>query len=50
MLMELDDRDWRVRFLIQDRAAAFRRALNVLLATEKAKVIGTPAQAPTRAS
>src|SRR5436309_4875280 len=46
LLMELDDRDRRVRFLIHDRDAKFPRAFDVLLASEKIKVIRTPVQAP----
>jgi putative transposase len=46
LLMELDDRDRRVRFLIHDRDAKFPAAFDALLATEKIKVIRTPVQAP----
>jgi putative transposase len=46
LLMELDDRDRRVRFLIHDRDAKFPRAFDALLATEDIKVIRTPVRAP----
>jgi len=46
LLMELDDRDRRVRFLIHDRDAKFPRAFDALLASEEIKVIRTPVQAP----
>ena len=46
LLMALDDRDRRVRFLIHDRDAKFPRAFDALLATEKIKVIRTPIQPP----
>jgi putative transposase len=46
LLMALDDRDRKVRFLIHDRDAKFPRAFDALLATEKIKVIRTPVQAP----
>jgi hypothetical protein len=46
LLMELDDRNRQVRFLIHDRDAKFPRALDVLLASANIKVIRTPVQAP----
>jgi putative transposase len=46
LLMELDDRDRQVRFLIHDRDAKFPRAFDALLHSEKIKVIRTPVQAP----
>jgi hypothetical protein len=46
LLMELDDRDRRVRFMIHDRDAKFPRAFDALLASEKIKVTRTPVQAP----
>jgi transposase InsO family protein len=46
LLMELDDRDEQVRFLIHDRDAKFPRAFDALLAGEKMKVIRTPVRAP----
>jgi len=46
LLMELDDRDRRVRFLIHDRDTKFPRAFDALLHNEKIKVIRTPVQAP----
>jgi putative transposase len=46
LLMELDDRDRRARFLIHDRDTKFPRAFGALLASEKIKVIRTPVQAP----
>jgi len=46
LLMELDDRELRVRFLIHDRDAKFPAAFDALLATEKIKVIRTPVRAP----
>jgi putative transposase len=46
LLMELDDRDGKARFLIHDRDAKFPRAFDSLLGSEKIKVIHTPIQAP----
>ena len=46
LLMELDDRERQVRFLIHDRDAKFPRAFDALLATENIKVIRTPVRAP----
>ncbi len=46
LLMELDDRHRRVRFLIHDRDAKFPSAFDALLASEAIKVIRTPVQAP----
>jgi putative transposase len=42
LLMEFDDHERRVRFLIHDRDAKFPAAFDALLATEKIKVIRTP--------
>jgi putative transposase len=46
LLMELDDRDRQVRFLVHDRDAKFPGAFDALLASEKIKVIRTPVRAP----
>jgi putative transposase len=46
LLMELDDRDRQVRFLIHDRDAKFPRAFDALLASDGVKVIRTPVRAP----
>jgi putative transposase len=46
LLMELDDRDGKARFLIHDRDAKFPRAFDALLGSDKIKVIRTPIQAP----
>jgi transposase InsO family protein len=46
LLMELDDHDRQVRFLIHDRDRKFPRAFDALLAGEKIKVIRTPVRAP----
>jgi transposase InsO family protein len=46
LVMELDDRNRQVRFLIHDRDAKFPRAFDALLATEDLKAIRTPVQAP----
>jgi putative transposase len=46
LLMDLDDRERQVRFLIHDRDAKFPRAFDVLLGSEKIKVIRTPVQGP----
>ena len=46
LLMELDDRDQPVRFLIHDRDAKFPKAFDALLEGEQIKVIRTPVQAP----
>jgi putative transposase len=42
LLMELDDREQRVRFLIHDRNTKFPRAFDALLASENVRVIRTP--------
>jgi putative transposase len=46
LLMELDDRDRRLRFLIHDRDTKFSGAFDALLASEKIRVIRTPVRAP----
>jgi transposase InsO family protein len=46
LLMELDDRERAMRFLIHDRDAKFPRAFDALLANANIKVIQTPVQAP----
>jgi putative transposase len=46
LLMELDDRNRQVRFLIHDRDRKFPAAFDALLASEDVKVIRTPVQAP----
>jgi putative transposase len=46
LLMDLDDRDRQMRFLIHDRDAKFPRAFDALLANDGVKVIRTPVQAP----
>jgi putative transposase len=46
VLMQLDDREQQVRFLIHDRDAKFPCAFDALLASENIKVIRTPVQAP----
>jgi putative transposase len=46
LLIELDDRDRRVRFLIHDRDAKFPRAFDALLAAETIKIVRTPVRAP----
>jgi transposase InsO family protein len=46
LLMELDDHNRPVRFLIHDRDAKFPRAFDALLASENIKVIRTPVQTP----
>jgi putative transposase len=46
LLMELDDHDRKVRFLIHDRDAKFPRAFDALLTNAGIKVIRTPIQAP----
>jgi putative transposase len=46
LLMDLDDRERQVRFLIHDRDAKFPRAFDALLANEGIKVIRTPVRAP----
>jgi transposase InsO family protein len=47
VLMELDERELRVRFLIHDRDAKFPRAFDELFVTEGISVSRTPFQAPT---
>jgi transposase InsO family protein len=46
LLMELDERNGRVRFLIHDRDTKFSHAFDALLESENIKVIRTPVQAP----
>jgi putative transposase len=46
LLMDVDDRDRQVRFLIHDRDAKFPRAFDALLANDGVKVIRTPVRAP----
>jgi putative transposase len=46
LLMELDDHDRQVRFLIHDRDAKFPRAFDALLESDGIKVIQTPVRAP----
>lgn len=46
LLMELDDRDRPVRFLIHDRDAKFPRSFDALLPSENIKIIRTPVEAP----
>jgi transposase InsO family protein len=46
LLIALDDRDRRVRFLIHDRDANFPRAFDALLESANIKVIRTPVRAP----
>jgi len=46
LLMELDDRDRQVRFLVHDRDAKFPRAFDARLESDGIKVIHTPVKAP----
>jgi putative transposase len=46
LLMDLDDRQRQVRFLIHDRDAKFPRAFDALLGSEEIKIIRTPVRAP----
>jgi putative transposase len=46
LLMELDDHDRQVRFLIHDRDAKFPRAFDALLESDGINVIHTPVKAP----
>jgi putative transposase len=46
LLMELDDHDRQVRFLIHDRDAKFPRAFDALLESDGVNVIRTPVRAP----
>lgn len=46
LLMELDDHERQVRFLIHDRDAKFPRAFDSLLGSARIKVIRTPIKAP----
>jgi transposase InsO family protein len=46
LLMQLDDHDRQVRFLIHDRDAKFPRAFDALLESDRIAVIETPVQAP----
>jgi len=47
VLMRLDDRGRRVRFLVHDRDKKFPRAFDAIFASEGISVIRTPFQAPT---
>jgi putative transposase len=47
VLMELDDRGRRVRFLIHDRDKKLPRAFDTTFAAERISVIRTPFQPPT---
>jgi transposase InsO family protein len=46
LLMDLDDNDRQVRFLIHDRDAKFPRAFDALLESDGINVIHTPVRAP----
>jgi hypothetical protein len=46
LVMDLDDRERQVRFLIHDRDAKLPRAFDAILQSETIKVIRTPVQAP----
>jgi putative transposase len=46
LLMQLDDHDREVRFLIHDRDAKFPRAFEALLESDRIKIIRTPVRAP----
>jgi len=46
LLMDLNDGNRQVRFLIHDRDAKFPRAFDTLLANDRVKVIRTPVRAP----
>jgi transposase InsO family protein len=46
LLMNLDDRDQRPRFLIHDRDAKFSRAFDAVFHSEGMRVIRTPVKAP----
>jgi putative transposase len=46
LLMELDDRDRTMRFLIHDRDTKFPRAFDAIFVTETIRAIRTPVQAP----
>jgi transposase InsO family protein len=46
LLMDLDDRGRRVRFLIHDRDKKFPAAFDAIFASESIKAIRTPVQAP----
>jgi transposase InsO family protein len=46
LLMDIDDRDQQMRFLIHDRDAKFPRAFDALLESDGMKVIRTPVRAP----
>jgi len=46
LLMDLDDRGQRPRFLIHDRDAKFSRAFDAIFDSEAMRVIRTPFQAP----
>jgi putative transposase len=46
LLMDLDDRDQRPRFLIHDRDGKFSHAFDAILCSEGIEIVRTPIQAP----
>jgi putative transposase len=46
LLMDLEDRGQRVRFLIHDRDAKFTESFNAILQAEGMRIVRTPVQAP----
>jgi putative transposase len=46
LLMDLEDRGQRPRFLIHDRDRKFSRAFDAILASEGIEIVRTPIQAP----
>ena len=48
LLMDLDDRGQRPRFLLHDRDTKFGRAFDAVFHGDGIRVIRTPVQAPTR--
>ena len=46
LLMDLDDRGQRTRFLIHDRDAKFSRAFDLIFESEGTRIVRTPIQAP----
>jgi putative transposase len=47
LLLALEERNRRMRFLLRDRDATFARAFDAVFRSEGAEIISTPVRAPT---